>query len=625
MADPPRPAASPAGPAARFERLSLEALQAVGKALGQLALYKPDHPAVAETLQKALDGLEAALALAPEQTLVVGLDQSKLLVNGRVAADAAQAPKAVVGLLGRFKLSSLTFCAGLARPELAALCELAASRADSPAAADPAGFLAARGVSRVLLNEAVYRRAKPGAGDGSGGGDAGSAARESIRDIDHAIQSGSLERTVLSLVEKSVPDAALRRMVIGQVLALLEKDVARHVDEVTRPLQREKKALENEGARTVGVIQSMAEGVVVVDEQGRILMMNPAAEQIYGEPLAKAAGRLITEKISDQFVVTLAAELQTPADRDIAPDVRVQGVADTRKTVRASGAVVQTEQGKVVGLMTALTDVAKHRELQRMQRDFVAHVTHELRAPLSSVRAALEILQTEFRSKLDEDWSRVLDTALRNSDRLAQVINGILDFSKIESGQMTVRLKPSDPAEIAREAADSLAAWAQKKGLPLELEPSAGLPFVQADASRAVQVLVNLLSNAIKFTPSAGRVGLALCRHEEGGAVFVRFTVSDTGPGVAPADQPRVFDKFVQASAGLAHQGGTGLGLSIAKALVELQNGRIWVESRPGKGAAFSFILPVSTAQVVEVAAVRSRPSTAGPSAPWWKRLLGLS
>ena len=456
-----------------------------------------------------------------------------------------------------------------------------------------------------------------GAGPGAGG------AEEQIRDLDDAIQSASLERTLYTLVAKAVPDPVLRAKVLAQVMKLLETDIAKRVEEVTLPLKREKKTVENESARATNVISHMVEGVVVVDDEGKILMMNPAAEQIYGSSLSQTAGKGLAEKVSDQFVVTLASEISTPNDRDVSREVKIAGLDETRRTLKASSAVVQTEAGKIVGMVTALPDATKHKELQKMQRDFIAHVTHELRAPLSSIRAALEIIQSEFGVKMEAEEARMLGTALKNSDRLADMISSILDFSKLESGQMTVFPKPSEPGGIAKEAVDSLQPWAQKKRITLTLEAPGGLPIVEADPPRTVQVLVNLLSNAIKFTPAGGTITVKLARRMEGSALFVEFAVADTGPGIPKAEQTRVFEKFVQIAAGETHVGGTGLGLSIAKALVHLQKGKMWIESEEGKGAVFLFTLPVQTTQAVEATFVRTKPAKE-LAVPWWKKLLGL-
>ncbi|MCR4294681.1 MAG: ATP-binding protein [Elusimicrobia bacterium] len=649
MAETPAP--SPA-PGANLERQTLDALKAIGKALGQMALYKVGHPAVIATIAAAQENLASALALSSTGELAIGIDQDKLILNARIVGNLSQLPASLANLFKRFKLTSLSFKTGISTDELIAFCELAAMRGDLPAASDPKGYLAGRSVANIIFNEAVYLKAGEkgagpgageGAGEGAGGGEGGGAgtdgagegagqgrrARDAeaaaleIQGITDAIAGGSLERTMMALVAKAVPDPVLRKKVIEQVMKLLEADIAKRVEEVTVPLKREKKTLENEAKRTDSVLGSMVEGVVVVDEQGKILMMNPAAEQIYGQTLAQSAGKPITDKPSEQFVVTMSNELTTPADRDIGGEVKLQGAADTQRTLRASSAVVKTEEGKVVGMVSALPDATKHKELQRMQRDFVAHVTHELRAPLSSIRAALEILQGQFASKIEEDETRMLNTALKNSDRLADMINSILDFSKIESGQMEVFTKPAEAARIAQDAVDSLQPWAQKKRIELTLSAPEGLPLVEADASRTVQVIINLLSNSIKFTPAGGRISVALVKRAEGNQGFVEYSVKDTGPGIPKAEQGKVFEKFVQIAAGETHVGGTGLGLSIAKALVHLQKGKMWLESEAGQGATFLFTLPVHVAESVEASYVRTKASPPAPP-PWWKKLLGL-
>ncbi len=595
-------------------------MKAIGKALGQMALYKVGHPAVAATIDSALTNLQSAIALTPKGELVVGVDGEKLIANGRVVGSTAQVPNSVLNLYNRYKLSSLSFRAGLEHADVAALCELAAARADATITSDPKGYLAARGVTRVALSEAVYTKAtkKPEAEGKPADGAADMDAQ--IGAISDALSSGSLEKTLMALVEKAVPDPVLRAKVIARVLKLLETDIARRVEEVVLPLKQEKKVVENDAARATNVISNMVEGVVVVDEKGKILMMNPTAEQIYGESLAQAAGKTITGKASDEFVVTLASEIETPNDRDVSKDVKTQGAEDTQRTLRASSALVKTEAGKVVGMVTALPDATKHRELQKVQRDFIAHVTHELRAPLSSIRAALEILDTDYRPKMVADEAKMLAAAIKNSDRLADMVNSILDFSKIESGQMTVHPRECDAYEFTKEAVDSLMPWAQKKKVTLGLTPApAGIRPVAADAPRTVQVLVNLLSNALKFTPAGGRIDVALAPRVENGLSFVELSVSDTGPGIPKAEQGRIFEKFVQIASGESHVGGTGLGLSIAKALVHLQKGRMWIDSDVGKGARFYFTLPVYVTGATDVPA-RAKPA----GRPWWKSLFGL-
>lgn len=239
----------------------------------------------------------------------------------------------------------------------------------------------------------------------------------------------------------------------------------------------------------------------------------------------------------------------------------------------------------------------------RRHREFVAHLTHELRAPVCVIRAALDILKRHFSRKLPQEDRRLLSTATRNTDRLSSLIDDILDFARLEAGRLKVAAKAIRPEALAREAADIMRPWADKKKIELAADLPPGLPAVAADPKRVVQVFANLLSNAIKFTPEGGRVRVearpeAGTHETQGPTPSVVFAVRDTGPGIAEEDRERIFEKYVQVAAGGNHPGGTGLGLTISRALVELMGGRIWVESEQGKGASFLFTLPVSNGAV---------------------------
>ena len=625
----------------RWQEQCLESLKAIGKALGQMSLYRIGHPEVAQTLRVAFGALESAGREIGGAEISFSLNQGKIIANGRIIGLAAKVPGAVPGFFERLRVGSLTFKPGLRMDELESFCELSALRRDALGGVSPQEYLSKKGVEHIVLDEAVYAKinaglgkaGQPGLGPGSGGaapgggsapgsaavsGQAGGAGTDD--DLAPRLAGEkSLDGAMRALIERAVADPGQREKVRETVAGLLEQDIRRRVEDAVKPMREAKTRVENEQARTEGVLHQAVDGVIVVDEQGKILMMNPVAEQVWGAPLSQAAGLALVEKAGENQVVTLAAELAAPADRPIDARARVAAPPDLRRSVSAAGAVVQTEEGKIVGMVAGPTDAAKYREMERLQREFVAHVTHELRSPLSSIRAALEILQGEAAPKLAAEHGRMLSTAVKNSDRLADLISSILDFSKIEAGQMEVHPGKGDAEALVREAVESLGAWAQKKGIRLSCEAAPGLPPIRADGSRTIQVLVNLLSNAIKFTPTGGSVAARVSADPQDGR-RLRFSVADTGPGIAKDQQDKIFDKFVQIAAGELHAGGTGLGLSIAKALVHLQQGRLWLESDEGKGATFYFTLPVFVAQSSDAAdgAVKAAAK------PWWKRILGL-
>jgi hypothetical protein len=216
-------------------------------------------------------------------------------------------------------------------------------------------------------------------------------------------------------------------------------------------------------------------------------------------------------------------------------------------------------------------------------------VTHELRTPLASIRALSELLfggpdidGTERR--------RFLGIIIAETERLTRLINQVLDLAKVESGNATWHRSQVDLKELIEEVRESLRPLLRERRVELTTQLPAHVPRVDADRDRLLQVVVNLLSNAVKFCePDRGRIAVALSVEPDA----LRVDVRDNGPGIAPADQPLIFEKFVQvADASGARQPGSGLGLAISRHIVAYHGGRIWVESKPGEGATFSFTVP---------------------------------
>jgi signal transduction histidine kinase len=216
-------------------------------------------------------------------------------------------------------------------------------------------------------------------------------------------------------------------------------------------------------------------------------------------------------------------------------------------------------------------------------------MSHELRTPLNSIIGFSDMLLTENVGTLTAMQQDFLETVARNGRHLLQLISELLDLSKIEAGRLQLTLEPLDLRDLLREAADSVRAQTEKRRHTLEIDVPSEAIALSADHVRVRQVLLNLLSNAIKFTPDGGRVRL-VGRVGNGDA---RVEVSDTGIGIAPADQSKLFKEFVQLDASASrHYEGTGLGLALCKRLVELHGGQIGCDSAHGRGSTFWFTLP---------------------------------
>ncbi|GAB4268198.1 MAG: hypothetical protein Kow0092_21880 [Deferrisomatales bacterium] len=244
------------------------------------------------------------------------------------------------------------------------------------------------------------------------------------------------------------------------------------------------------------------------------------------------------------------------------------------------------------------------KELDRLKSEFLANMSHELRTPMNSIIGYTQLLAEEVDGPVNEEQAKSLHKVERNAEHLLKLINDILDLSKIEAGKMFLKVKPVNLADIIADTLDTIAPLVQEHGQRLETDVPSNLPPVLGDSERIREVLINLLNNAVKFTPNEGALSVRAALHR--GAVpdglepnrsYVLVQVADTGIGIAETDLDRVFGEFVQLGGPLrgAHKG-TGLGLSISKRLVELHGGKIWVESAPGKGSTFSFLLPAAGA-----------------------------
>jgi signal transduction histidine kinase len=242
-----------------------------------------------------------------------------------------------------------------------------------------------------------------------------------------------------------------------------------------------------------------------------------------------------------------------------------------------------------------------------MQDQFLANVTHELRSPLTAIKASLATVATDTDIQFSDQQRNMLNIASRNIDRLARLINDILDFAKIAEGRVNVNPKPLDTKTLITETVTSLQSWAQNKKITVNYTPGDKTPRVMGDFDRLTQVLVNLLSNAIKFTPSGGKITVTT----ESSPLVVKISVTDTGPGIPKKDQEKLFEKFFQLKQTVKMDApGTGLGLYITKKIVELHQGEIGFNSEEGRGSTFWFSVPI-----VPESAVREAARAAGVKA----------
>jgi signal transduction histidine kinase len=227
----------------------------------------------------------------------------------------------------------------------------------------------------------------------------------------------------------------------------------------------------------------------------------------------------------------------------------------------------------------------------RHKSEFLANMSHELRTPLNAVIGFSEVLLQRMFGELNDKQDEYLKDIYASGQHLLSLINDILDLSKIEAGRMELAPTPFHLPTALENAVTLVKERASRRGIALQLDIDPRLGELVGDERKVKQVLLNLLSNAVKFTPEGGRISLRASRTDG----MVEIAVTDTGIGIAPKDQAAVFEEFRQVGSDETRkQEGTGLGLTLAKKFVELHGGRIWVESELGRGATFTFTLPVS-------------------------------
>jgi signal transduction histidine kinase len=242
----------------------------------------------------------------------------------------------------------------------------------------------------------------------------------------------------------------------------------------------------------------------------------------------------------------------------------------------------------------------------RHKSEFLANMSHELRTPLNAIIGFSQVLRQRLFGDINPKQEEYLDDILSSGNHLLDLINDVLDLSKVEAGQVELEVATFSLREALERGVVMVRERATKNGVRLTFVPAGDVDLVDGDERRLRQVIFNLLSNAVKFTPEGGSVTVA----SERANGHVEVSVTDTGPGIAPEDQERIFEEFQQTDVGAQQQEGTGLGLALSKRLVELHGGRIWVESEPGHGSRFVFTLPVADDH-------RAGTGSGGRVAPW--------
>lgn len=350
---------------------------------------------------------------------------------------------------------------------------------------------------------------------------------------------------------------------------------------VTR-LDERIRAVVRQGAERDAVLSSMVEGVLAVDSQSRIINMNDSAGRLLGVSPSEAQGRPVYEVIRNidlRGFVTRALSSEGAIEDEIA--LREAG---SERHMQAHGATLRDEKDGVSGALVVLNDMTRLRRLERVRRDFVANVSHELKTPVTSIKGFVETL-LDGAVDNPEDARRFLGITLKQADRLNAIIEDLLMLSRLEQDEERRELtfEPVDVRKAIDAAIEACSLKSQEKSVevevdcPADLRAKMNLPLVE-------QALINLIDNAIKYSEPGRPVRVGA--RTDGGEVVIE--VRDGGVGIASEHLPRLFERFYRADKARSRKlGGTGLGLSIVKHIAQLHGGRVGVESRLGEGSMF--------------------------------------
>lgn len=337
----------------------------------------------------------------------------------------------------------------------------------------------------------------------------------------------------------------------------------------------------------------MADGVIIADHMGRVRQINPAGNRLLATNAKKAIGHTLAEMLRHHELIDLWQRCQQE-------DTEQMAAIEVGKNLFLQAVITPFQQKESQAYLMILQDLTTIRRLETVRRDFISNISHELRTPLASLRAVVETLQV---GALEDPPAarRFLSRADHEVDTLTQMVEELLELSRIESGRVPIRLTSTAVCDLVTIPVERFKAQAKRDKIKLLLDIPPNLPRVFADADRMQQVVNNLVHNALKFTPE-GTVTISAYMPEDASKSVKReisdlppsviFSVADNGVGIPTEDLPRIFERFYKSDrARTRGESGTGLGLAIARHIVQAHNGRLWAESKEGKGSTFYFTL----------------------------------
>ncbi|WP_018290747.1 cell wall metabolism sensor histidine kinase WalK [Verrucomicrobium sp. 3C] len=397
-----------------------------------------------------------------------------------------------------------------------------------------------------------------------------------------ARSAAKLERIAEEIVEGRRP----RSFVIFGPRSLFR--VASRLEAILAARERLSEQIEQQGENFHGVLRNMMEGVAIVDRNHRVELANEVLMKQFGLS-SEPSGRTVLESLRVAEIDRLISEAFARQEA-CSGEISLRDLPSQSELFLIVNAVpMRSEPGQPTQVLLVLHDITEHKRSEERQKEFLANVSHEIRTPLSIFRGYVETLMNASPALAQEEVQRVLKILRRHSLRLSKLVNDLLTLSAVEPGRMHLERSPISIPHFLRRIEADLRQPLQEKRIRLLVQLPENLPKVDGDPFRLEQVFYNLVENAIQYSEPDSTIRIEVDR--EGERISIR--VIDQGVGIPPADLPYVFERFYRADKIRSRQaGGTGLGLSIVKRIVDLHQGRVQIESEPGKGTMVTVTLP---------------------------------
>ncbi|MBD7962591.1 two-component system histidine kinase PnpS [Fictibacillus norfolkensis] len=353
---------------------------------------------------------------------------------------------------------------------------------------------------------------------------------------------------------------------------------------LARNLEKMTKSQESQHDRLITLIENMGSGLILIDKNGYINLVNKTFKELFKEHTDYWTGHLFYEVFPYTSIKDIVKETYL-TEKKVRRNTVIPIHIDT-KHFDVYSAPVMNARGKLKGIVLVFHDITELKKLEQVRKDFVANVSHELKTPITSLKGFAETL-LDGAGENEEYRNKFLTIMLNESDRLQALIQDLLDLSKSEQG-FHLETQSIDLGALVNDTFEILQPKAEKKGIVLSVDVS-GETVMDGDSPRLKQIIINLVSNSLTYTPAGGRVNVIVEELKD----HVKLLIKDTGIGIKESEIPRIFERFYRVDkARSRNSGGTGLGLAIVKHLVEAHHGTIEVQSKPGEGSQFTILFP---------------------------------